>query len=110
MDAAQPTPDKPGWYWDPREIEHNLALRERWCNEVILTEPAAYRLRRWDGLTWTDETLREYTLQGLGNVPHLIGPTTPINPLTPAVAARNVKIWAALMVVGAVVLLVTQLW
>ena len=109
MDTVQPTPEKPGWYWDPRELEHNLALRERWRQQVVLTEPAAYRLRRWDGHAWTGDTLRKYTLPRGNAVPHLMGPGTPIRPLTPAEAARNLKIWAALMVVGTVMLLVSQL-
>lgn len=36
-------------------------------------------------------------------MPHLLGPTTRINPLTNEVAARNLRIWAALMVVGGVI-------
>lgn len=108
MDQVHPTPEKPGWYWDPWELEHNVALRERWRRQLLLIEPAAYRLRRWDGHTWTGETLREYTLRGT-TVPHLMGPTTPVRVLTPAQVARNLKIWAVLMVVCTVVMLGSQL-
>ena len=109
MDAASATPGRPGWYWDPWELEHNTAIRDKWRRQIILRELDPYRLRRWDGLTWTGDTLREDTMNRLTNVPHLIGPTTRIYPLTPARAARNLKIWAGLMVVCTLVFLVSLL-
>ena len=92
------TPRKPGWYWDPQELEYNLALRKKWRRQLLLTEHEAYRLRWWDGRGWSDETLTDYSLRRRNSIPHLLGPTTPIEPLTPAQARRNLIIWAVLMV------------
>jgi hypothetical protein len=108
MDGAS-RPGKPGWYWDPWELEFNLATRERWQQQIFPQEPCTYRLRRWDGQTWTPDTLHEYWMKGMTAVPHLMGPTTRVDPLTPSVARRNLKIWAACMVLGALALLVVEL-
>ena len=101
------TPRRPGWYWDPSALEHNLALRERWRRSLILTEPASYHLRRWDGTQWSHETLTEYSLRRGNPIPHLMGPTTPIHPLTPEEASRNLRIWMVLMALGTVAALVS---
>ncbi len=95
--AEEPTrPGKPGWYWDPWELPHNLELRDRWRRQVIITGPDNFLLRRWDGQMWTSETLGDYQLVR-GGMPHFFGPTTRIRPLTPEQGARNLKIWAVLM-------------
>lgn len=106
----QSRPGRPGWYWDPWELSYNLAVRERWQREVVPRGPAAYRLRRWDGRVWTPETLQDYTLRDRPALPHAFGPTTRIHPLTPSDASRNLKIWAALMVLCSLGLAVTLVW
>ena len=98
-----PSTRKRGWYWDPHELEHNLALREKWRSQLILTAHESYRLRWWDGTAWTSETLSDFTLRGRHSIPHLLGPDTPVNPLTPEDAARGLKLWAALMVLATIV-------
>ena len=98
---------KPGWYWDPGELEYNLALREKWRRQLLLTAHESYRLRWWDGQAWSGETLTDYTLRRRNSIPHLLGPATPIHPLTSEEARQNLKIWAVLMVVTTLFLIAT---
>lgn len=109
MDAVPPTPKKPGWYWDPRELDYNLALRERWRREIMFLGPETFRLRRWDGLTWTADTLRNYTMRRGSPLPYFLGPTTRIHPLTPEQSRQNLRVWAVLMVLSTLVALVSAL-
>lgn len=103
MDDPPPTPKRPGWYLDPCESAFNDALRERWRRQVLYLGPEnVYRLRRWDGQAWTDETLRNYQATGPSAFPYLVGPTTRIYPITPDRAKRGLKIWAVLMTVSIV--------
>jgi hypothetical protein len=94
MEQSPPQPKKPGWYWDPAQLDYNLALRQRWRNQIILTERQNYRLRRWNGRAWTDDTLDNY---GARMIPHTAGPTTRIFAVTPAQQRIELKIWAVLM-------------
>lgn len=105
MDGVPPTPEKPGWYWDPWELEYNLGLRERWRQQILFLGQENFRLRRWDGQAWTADTLQNYTLTGAA-LPHFVGPTTRIHALTPERAKSNLKIWAVLMVLSSAVALV----
>jgi hypothetical protein len=108
MVEAGGTPGEPGWYWDPRQLEHNLALRQRWRADIFPSAPATYRLRRWDGSAWTAETLEDYQLVGLAGLPHQMGPTTRIHQLTRDQANRSLRIWAACMALGALALVVVR--
>ncbi len=105
-----PRPGKPGWYWDPWELANNVALRDRWRREVVITGPASYLLRRWDGDAWTAETLRDYQLSDRGPLPHTCGPSSRIHPLTPERAGRNLRIWAALMALSVLAFVVSRGW
>ena len=105
MQPAPSQPEKPGWYWDPAQLDYNLALRERWRTQIILTTQENYRLRRWDGRAWTDDTLDNY---GTRMVPHTAGPTTRIFPETPAQQRLQLKIWAVLMAVACLAVLVFE--
>jgi hypothetical protein len=102
-----PSPMKPGWYWDPVELDFNLALRERWRRQLLVTDQEnAYRLRRWDGVSWTDETLRQRALRGTTAFPYFAGPSTRLYPVTPAQSKRGWWIWGIAMVLSLVALAV----
>jgi hypothetical protein len=73
--AGTPTPGKPGWYWDPEELDFNLALRESWRHRgMVLAPENVYRLRWWDGERWTEKTERNRVLRGLSGLPYSPGP------------------------------------
>ena len=110
MNAVPPTPGKPGWYWDPRELEFNLRVRERWRRNVLYLAPDnMYRLRRWDGRSWTDDTLQRYRAYGLTGLPYLVGPTSRMHPETPRDTGRRLKLWVVLMTLSSVGVLVFEL-
>ena len=110
MDAVPPKPPKRGWYWDPQELEFNLGLRERWRRNIMVLEPEhVYRLRWWDGQSWTDKTLRNCYLRGKTGLPYAAGPTTRFHPLTPELQRRGWRIWAIAMALAAIVALVSAL-
>ena len=101
MDADAPSPGKPGWYWDPSELEVNRELRERWRRELmVLDADNVFRLRRWDGSSWTDDTLRQYQARGVSSLPYSVGPTTRMYPITPEQAKRRLKLWAVGMILA----------
>ena len=95
------TPQQPGWYWDPQELAFNTWLREKWQREGMYLGPEnTYRLRRWDGLRWTEETMRDYQARGVSSLPYAVGPTTRMHPITPKQARRGWWIWSVLMVLA----------
>jgi hypothetical protein len=112
MEQTAGTPNRPGWYWDPEHLQYNLALRQRWRRDVFPSGPATYRLRRWDGRAWTEETLDDYQLVGMAGAPERLpqhmGPTTRIHPLSRRDGQRNLRIWAACMALAAVAFVVVQ--
>src|SRR6478735_217929 len=106
MHQSQPSPKKPGWYLDPAEAEHNYALRDQWRRQGMYLGQDKYRLRRWDGQAWTEDTLQDYYMLSGLRLPHSAGPTTRMYPITYARKRRDVTRWAILMVlcgVGALV-------
>jgi hypothetical protein len=104
MDGVPPTPTKPGWYWDPQELEYNLAVREAWRRQgFYLGRDNGFRLRRWDGGRWTDETVRNPQLRGINALPHVIGPTSRLHPMTPERTRRGWWIWGTAMVLAGAV-------
>jgi hypothetical protein len=109
MDVS-PTPSEPGWYWDPQELAFNTWLREQWISQgLYLGAENVYRLRRWDGQRWTDDTLRGYVTRGRSSFPHTAGPTTRIHVITPEASRRAFRVWAVLMVLASVGALLLQL-
>ena len=110
MNAVPPTPGKPGWYWDPRELEFNLRVRECWRRNVLYLAPDnLYRLRRWDGLSWTEDTLQHYRAYGMTALPYLVGPATRIHPETPGESRRRLKLWVIVMTLSSVGVAVFEL-
>ena len=105
MQQLPPQPKKPGWYWDPAQLDYNLALRQRWRSQIILPKLERYRLRRWDGHGWTDDTLNNYWMH---NTPHTAGPTTRIVAETPAQQRFRLKIWAVLMALSCLAALIFE--
>ena len=109
MDGWTPTPAKPGWYWDPQELEFNLSVREAWRRRGFYLGPDnGFRLRRWDGARWTEETLRNPQLRGINAFPQLIGPATRLHPMTPARTRRGWIIWSVAMVLAGLVAILTM--
>ena len=93
---------QPGWYWDPQELAFNTWLGEQWRRQgLYLGDENVYRLRRWDGQRWTDDTLRGYATRGVA-LPHDAGPGTLIRPITPEANRRAYAVWAVLMVLAVV--------
>ena len=110
MDEGTPRPPKRGWYWDPQELEFNLALRESWRRRgMVLTPENVYRLRWWDGERWTEKTQRNRYLRGVSGLPWFVGPATRFWPMTPERNRRGWIIWSVGMVLAAVVALVSML-
>ena len=110
MDVPPPNPPKPGWYWDPAELAFNLALRETWRRRGMYLGPEnVYRLRRWDGTAWTEETLRNRVLRGITGLPYLAGPSTRFHPVTPQKSGRGWTIWLIAMLLAGVVAIVSML-